>query len=167
MNHEQTKVSAADLVKLYQAFHPGESFTSEDIYSWGLSRGYDTTPDVDPKAAALRKIKRAVKQATFVDPQGRKVPQYIYTGDEEGQIPLWSELSLTPQPVVQRSLDMSRNKGIQTFVTSTIIAESYNENFNLGDPVAVDLNISDAVAEQVIIRRNTGMAGDDFDGNDQ
>ena len=161
---DQTKVSASDLLKLYEAFHRGETFASEDVIRWGRERGYDITPDVDLEAAALRKMKRAIKKSTFTDPQGRKVPTYISVGSDEESISLWSELAITPPNVVQKSVNMSRKKAVQTLVQAQTITDSYNDNFNVsGEDVQLDLFVQDAVAEEIIMRRNRGKSGDNSD----
>lgn len=155
------KTSRNELLKLYVALHPGQPFTSEEVYHWGLSKGYDTTPDIDPVVIAIRKMKAAIKGAHFNDPQGRKIPQFISVGDE---LPLWADLTITPHTVVQRSLDMCRGKAVQTLAQVQTVADSYNDNFNLsGTDVRVNLDVTDDVLEEVIMRRNRTFRNDLFD----
>ena len=159
----KSKVNPAELLKLYEAFHPGETLTPEDVRVWGLSHGYDVTPVVDLDAAALRKIKQAIKKASFVDPQGRKVPKYISVGNDEESLPLWSELAITPHPIVQKSVNMSRRKAIQTLAQAQTITDSYNDNFNLSaEDIRLDLTVADDVAEEIIMKRNRGRGPESF-----
>ncbi|MEO5916524.1 MAG: hypothetical protein ABIS50_19970 [Luteolibacter sp.] len=162
-----SKVNPSELLKLYQAFHPGKPFTPEDVRAWGLSHGYDVTPVVDLEAAALRKIKQAIKKSSFTDPQGRKVPMYISVGNEEESLPLWSELAITPHNIVQKSVNMSRTKAVQTLAQAQTVTDSYNDNFNLsGEDVRLNLIVEEDVAEEIIMRRNRGKNKDSFDDED-
>ncbi len=162
-----SKVNPAELLKLYEAFHPGKTFTPEDVRLWGLNHGYDVTPVVDLNAAALRKIKQAIKNSSFIDPQGRKVPKYISVGNDEESLPLWSELAITPHPIVQKSVNMSRQKAVQTLAQAQTITDSYNDNFNLSnEDVRLNLTVADDVAEEIIMKRNRGRNTDSFDGDE-
>jgi len=157
------RVSAKELIKLYAAFHPKQEFSNEDVFNWGIKNGHDVTPKFDRKAAALKKIKQAIKQSTVTDAQGRKVPRYIHVGNEEGSLSLWAELAFTPQPVVQRSVDMLSQKAVQNLVQAQTITDSYNDNYNLGSPVQLDLfSLQDAVAEGVILRRRSSGSSEEI-----
>jgi len=159
---KKTQCRSKEVLKLYVAFHQGEPFTPEDAFRWGQSKGYDTMPEVDPEAIAIRKMKAAIKNARFIDPQGRKVPQYISLADE---LSLWGDLTITPHTAVQRSLNMHCDKAVQTLAQAQTVADSYNDNFNIsGVDVTVPLDgVADAVNEAVIMRRNRGRNDDLFD----
>lgn len=162
-----TKVNPTELLKLFEAFNPGKTFTQEEVVDWGEARGYDITPDVDLRAAALRKMKLAIKKSQFIDPQGRKVPKYISIGDEEESLPLWSELAITPHPIVQKSVNMSRRKAVQTLAQAQTIVDSYNDNFNeSGINVRLELFVQEDVTEELIMRRNRGKKPSDYDAED-
>jgi hypothetical protein len=45
--------------------------------------------------------------------------------------------------------------------------DTYNDNHNLGAPMTLDLFIADDVAEQMIMRRNSGGASYDELGDDR
>jgi hypothetical protein len=150
---QQNRVAYADLLKLYIAHHPGEQFSAEDVIQWGKSIGYDVTPQVDPEALAVRKMKQVIKKARFTDPQGREVPQYISVGDE---LPLWGDITILPHNIVQKSLNTHYvAKAVQTLAQGKTIADSYNDNFNQsGIPVQLELDgIQDAVMEEMIMKR--------------
>lgn len=111
--------------------------------------------DFDPKSSALRNLKRAVKQSNVVDEQGRKVPAYIYVGDESGENQLWSEIAITPQPVMQRAVINLKRKGVQTLVKSQVIVDSYNDNYNQGEWIQLGLEgLEDEVLEGALMRKN-------------
>lgn len=113
----------------------------------------------DQKASAIRNLKSAVKKSQLIDKQGRKVPKYIYIGDLKGENPLWSEIALTPLPVMERGADMLRTKAVQTLVQAQVIVDSYNDNHNLGTPIQLELDLSDEVTEAALMRK-------DFNQND-
>lgn len=152
---QNTKVNPSELLKLYESFHPKETFSPEDVIQWGQAHGYDPTPEFDPNAAAIKLIKRAIKNSTFIDPQGRKIPKYISVGSDEESLALWSELAITPNNVVQNTVNKNRKKAIQTLVQQQLITDSYNDNFNISSiPVQLDLFVEDEVKEELIMKRN-------------
>ena len=68
--------------------------------------------------------------------------------------PTWSEIAITPPPVMQKAVNALRGKGTQVLIQAQTVAHSYNDNYNEGQPIQMDLfDIPDEVMEGALKRK--------------
>ncbi len=155
-----------DVIRVWQNQHHTEEIDYKAITKWAISQGYYDKEPITREQQCEADLRRAVKNATWIDPQGRKVriygiPRIVFEDEVLTLSPV--DMRIT-KPEMAKNVQDANFEGIGNDVRRhSIETESYNDN----NPYSAQLPLYDydfnAIAEEA---RMTGEYNDNYDEDD-
>lgn len=145
------------LVSAFQDATGRIQYTSNQLALWAVEQKL-LEPSRESKVAQLkREIGRSMREATFEDPQGRTPRQYhsvkdrVLTADGTyEQQTLWADMTNASTEFMAKSCTQRRTKAVEILALTTIDADSFNDNYNQGKRVQIELDLTEDVQEKLM-----------------
>ena len=150
-----------DLVREFQIATGKRDFSSAEVANWALVNGKYQSPPSDERARLAAKISRALRSEHFTDPQGRRVRLMHAVTNREGQktFAFWHDMRSAPPDVMQRAMQQRRQQSVADNYHLKQDIDSYNENYNPGEPIQCELDYTLDIAELEAARMGQGKTG--------
>lgn len=158
--------SATDILRLWQNKHNTQEINYPAIIKWAIENGYYHAEPITPEQQLEADLRRAVKRATWTNPQGQKVriygiPRVIF----EDEVLTLSPVDMrVAKPDIAKTVQDANFEGIGNDVKRhSIENQSYNDNNPYGATLErYDYNFNQLAEEA----RMTGEYDDSFDEED-
>jgi hypothetical protein len=121
-----------------------------DVVRWAIQEGKWPESQTDIEQRLARELGAAMCQETYIDPQGNSVRvNYAAPGHgKDGQLEwAWDTAQHATRDFMQASLQDRRMKMVRMGKKLKADVDSYNRNYNTGEPLQLSLNITNDVAE--------------------
>jgi hypothetical protein len=157
------------LLRKYRSTEEPGRFTMRNAARWAIDKGEWEPSREDVVGLLAKELSRAARLEHHRDPQGRSVRTYHAARvEEDGEnLTLWDAMQTADRPHMEVSLKQRRQGivgGCKQYKTDV---DSYNDNYNPGDPFPCVLEFTDDVAELEALE---GLGGhealDDAEGVD-
>lgn len=122
------------ILEIYRAEHPDQPIEPHVVSPWALKRGYFKKPPIQPEEILRKELARHLKNAYFIDPQGREVRAnhaiFIPVETPKGikRRSRWLPLFEAPPEHMIVSAQLRRRQAFSDVMQLTLDLESYNEN---------------------------------------
>ncbi len=142
------------LANKYIAGKQGEPVSAREIAAWMV----DTQSWAPARAQLITQcadiIARALREDYFNDAQGRRARAKHALAEKRGdrQLHLWVDMRTASREQMELSLQQRRQQVLGDCVQLKVDTDSYNQNFNKGEPIQMVLNFTDDVAELEAVR---------------
>lgn len=166
MTVKEKNLSGREIIDLWQKINNTNEIDYKAIRKFAVDNGLFKGKTITPEEQCEVLLKRAVKSATYTDPQGRKVrifgiPRVIFEGEVLALSPVDMRVA---KPDIAKSVQDANYEGIKNDVKRhSVETESYNDN----NPYQARLPFYDydlnSVADEA---RATGEYDDSFDDED-
>jgi hypothetical protein len=119
------------LLDEYQRTHPAtDSIDPSEVADWAYREGKWKPSPVDPRQILRRQLSQALRQETYIDPQGREVRKnhHIAIGDADNRIDIWINHRTGKPEQMHLSLQQRRSGILADCKHHKLDADSYNDN---------------------------------------
>ena len=127
--------------------------TSREMALWAIEKGH-----WQPQPSALVRqcadeFSRAMREKYVRDPQGRRVRVKHVAIDKSGeeQIPLWADMRFATRKHMETAFQQRRQSIVGDCKQLKNDLDSYNENFNAGNPLQIVFDFTDDLAEAELL----------------
>ena len=143
-----------DLVREYQLATGKYEYSTPDVASWAITNGKYKHDPAALVTSLASKLSKALRNEHFTDPQGRSVRLNHPVTNREGQtkMPLWYDIRSAPPDVMQRALQQRRQQIVADNHQMKVDCDSYNENYNTGNPIQLVFDYTRDLEEIEAIR---------------
>jgi len=124
-------------------------FSSEELANWVVMNNGYQAPLLNPVKLCAREIAGALREETFVDPQGRRVRRNytVPTVNARGEQQLmWIDSSAAPKQM-HRALQTSRDRILDDCRHLKTDTDSYNENNRYGASIHISFDFTNDLKE--------------------
>ena len=143
--HEQLR----RIANKFLAERGGVPATSMEMAAWAIEKRL-----WQPQPAALiqqcaDEFSRALREEYIKDPQGRKIrAKHVATRQKNGELfPLWGDIRTAPREHMEIALQQRRQQIVGDCRQLKTDVDSYNENYNGGEPIQLVLDFTSDVEE--------------------
>lgn len=142
------------LVREYQLATGSTNISTPAVANWALSNGKYKPDPMNEVARLSSKLSRALRQEHFTDSQGRSVRLMHAVTNREGQtkMTLWYDMRKASPGNMKRAMQQRREQCLADNYQMKIDCDSYNDNFNSGDPIQLIFNYTRDLEELEAIR---------------
>jgi hypothetical protein len=142
-----------NLWKQYETANNHEPTGTRAVVTWAVSKGLLELPDVDPYDVLATQMAQALRAQTAVDKYGRtyRVNHSVRIGKHGVQRTLWSEIGFASREHMQISFAQRREQIVGDCVQLKTDVDAYNERNPKSDPIQLELDFTEDVAERRII----------------
>jgi hypothetical protein len=160
------------LIQLYQNLHNTNEIDYKAISDWAVEEGYYKKKPISAEEQCEADLRRAVKHASYTDPQGHKVRIFgIPRIEFEGEMLTLSPVDMrVAKPEIAQNVFDSNYKGIANDVKRhSIEKQSYDDNNPYGAILPMfDYDFNQVAADAVMTGQyDDNFDEDEFDENDE
>jgi hypothetical protein len=122
------------ILTMYRAEHPNQPIEPHIVSPWAIRRGFFKKPPIQPEEILRKELSRHLKNAYFIDPQGREVRSNhavfidVMTPQGTKRRSRWLPLFEAPPEHMSVSAQLRRRQALSDVIQLTLDLESYNEN---------------------------------------
>ena len=159
MSNYESKLRS--LVNEYKEESGKEAIDSSVVARWAYREGKLEPQEQDIVQFLARQISRALRNAYFTDPQGRKVRANHVVVENQGgtQIAIWRDIRTAPRDHVKKSMQQRRRQIAGDCTRLKTDLDSYNENFNTGEQLELCFDFTRDLKEAELVRPATERRG--------
>ena len=144
-----------EIVEQYrEAMAPDKPFNLRDVAGWAIQNGLLQPAKRDLISIVAREIGQAMRAEVIEDPQGRTIRRKYARKEktrlpdgEMKQITLWDDITTASPEHMQVSFQQCRRGIASDNFQMKQNSESYNENWNPGEPIRLSFNYTEDMEE--------------------
>jgi len=138
----------------YVASTGNDAFTTREIAEWAINNGLWKPHPGKLINQCSEDIARALREEFFTDPQGRRVRvKHVVTRRRNGQHTcLWTDIKSASREHMEISFKQRRRQIVEDCIHLDIDKDSFNENYNNGEPNQITFDFTNDIAEDRIMR---------------
>jgi hypothetical protein len=138
-----------EIINDYLEETKAEEVEMREVAAWAIRKGRWEMPRGDKIKQCAAELARAAREEMFEDPQGRSVrKKHAYrVKDGETQQVFWADIDDIQTEKMRLSLQQRRRGVLSDCKQLNNDRESYNENYNAGEPIAMSFNFDEDLAE--------------------
>ena len=127
---------------------------AREIAAWAIQNGlWAPQPSALVKQCA-EELARAMREEYMTDPQGRRVrSKHVAIREQDGeQIPLWADMRTAGRDHMELAFQQRRRQIVGDCRQLKADVDSYNDNYNGGEPVQIVFDFSEDLEEAELVR---------------
>ena len=139
----------SQLQRLVQRFREEEDqgpLSLPDVAKWAIEKG-EWQPKQSPEAILAGDLAKAMREEHITDPQGRTVRSKHAARSDQGVLWVWDDIRTASSEFMRMALQQRRQQIVGDCKQLKNDADSFNENFNSGQPIQLSLDFAEDVAE--------------------
>ena len=139
----------SQLQRLVQCFREEEGqgpLSLPDVAKWAIEKG-QWQPKQSPEAILAGDLAKAMREEHITDPQGRTVRAKHAARSDQGVLWVWDDIRTASSEFMRMALQQRRQQIVGDCKQLKNDADSFNENFNSGQPIQLSLDFAEDVAE--------------------
>lgn len=143
-----------DLLREYQLRTGNRDISTLAVADWALVNGKYKSDPIDERARLATKLAWAFRQEHFTDPQGRRVRLLHAVSNREGQTKMtfWHDMRTVSPEDMKRAMQQRREQSLADNFQMKMDCDSYNENYNSGEPIQMIFDYTVDLAEKEAVR---------------
>ena len=124
--------------------------SAREVVEWAVAEGKLELPEIDPLDVLAGDMARALREEYAKDDQGRRyrVNHAVRVTKDGVQTTFWGILGFAPRVHMERAFTQRREQVIGDLVQLQIDVEVYNEMNPDAEPIQLELDFKDDVAER-------------------
>lgn len=148
----------------YIASTGNETFTTREIAEWAINSGLWKPQPGKLISQCSEDIAKALREEFFTDPLGRRVRvKHVVTRRRNGQQTcLWTDIKTASREHMEISFKQRRRQIVEDCVRLDIDKDSFNENYNIGEPIQITFDFTNDIAEDRIMRPSPQMSTEEL-----
>jgi hypothetical protein len=138
------------LWRKYENEHDRLPASARDVVEWAVESEFLELPDIDPYDILAGEMSRALREEYDTDPVGRRfrVNHAVRVSKNGIQTTFWAIMGFAPRQHMQAAFTQRRNQMIGDAFQLKVDVEVYNDLNKDQEPIQLDLDLTNDVAER-------------------
>jgi len=146
---ESYKRQMQKIVSDYEEATGRNRYTASEVARWAIENNLWDAPATLLIRRCADDLAKALREEYTTDPQGRRSrTKHVALVEKDGeQIPIWADMRRAPRNHMMSAFQLRRRQIVSDCKQLKTDVDSYNDNYNLGEPIQLVFDFSNDLVE--------------------